>query len=212
MLGCIPLAERGLRPIRRRKRFLPFAIFAAAIVATSLGLLPVQVSFAAAVVALVLFELISPREIYECVDWSVIVLLAALIPLGAALESTGVTEILAQGIVGFSGHIPVWATLAMVMGLTMVLTNLINNAATAVMMAPIAVLIAAQIDVSADPFLMATAIAASSAFLTPVGHQNNVLVMGPGGYRFGDYWRMGLPLQVLIIILSVPLVVVVWPL
>jgi len=212
ILGCIPLAERGLQPIRRRKRGLPLAIFAAAITATSFGLIPVQVSFTAAVVALVLFELISPREIYECIDWSVIVLLAALIPLGAALERTGLTGVLAQGIVEFSAHVPVATVLAMMMVLTMALTNLINNAATAVMMAPIAVSIAAQINVSADPFLMATAIAASSAFLTPVGHQNNVIVMGPGGYRFGDYWRMGLPLQILIVVIAVPLVIVVWPL
>lgn len=189
MLGCIPLAERGLQPIRRRQRFLPLAIFAAAIATTSFGLMPVQISFSAAVVALVLFELISPRQIYECIDWSVIVLLGSFIPLGAALKSTGVTGVLAQWVVGFSDHVPVWAVLAMVMVLTMALTNLINNAATAVMMAPIAVSIAAQTGVNADPFLMATAIAASSAFLTPVGHQNNILVMGPGGYRFGDYWR-----------------------
>ncbi len=212
MLGCIPLAERGLQPIRRRKRFLPFVIFAAAIAATSLGLMPVQISFSAAVIALVLFELISPREIYDSIDWPVIVLLGSFIPLGAALESTGVTDVLAQWVVGVSGHVSVWGILTMVMILTMALTNLINNAATAVMMAPIAVQIATQINVNSDPFLMATAIAASSAFLTPIGHQNNVLVMGPGGYRFGDYWRMGLPLQILIVALGVPLILLVWPL
>ena len=212
MLGCIPLAERGLQPIRRRQRFLPLLIFSAALGVTATGLMPVQISFSAAVVALVMFELISPREIYDCVDWSVIVLLGALIPLGTALESTGVTGALAQWIVAFSSLVPVWAVLAMVMILTMALTNLINNAATAVMMAPIAVSIAVNTGVSVDPFLMATAIAASSAFLTPVGHQNNILVMGPGGYRFADYWRLGLPLQILIVLLAVPLVIWVWPL
>ena len=211
-LGCVPLAERGLQPIRKRQRLLPLIIFAAALVATSMGLMPVQISFSIAVVALVLFELISPREVYECIDWSVIVLLGSFIPLGAALESTGVTDVLAQWVVGLASDIPIWAVIAIVMVLTMALTNLMNNAATAVMMAPIAVSIAGQTGVSADPFLMATAIAASSAFLTPIGHQNNVLVMGPGGYRFGDYWRMGLPLQILIIVLAVPLVVRVWPL
>jgi len=211
-LGCVPLAERGLRPIRKRQRFLPLAIFAVALVATTSGLMPVQISFSAAVVALVLFELISPREVYESIDWSVIVLLGSFIPLGAALESTGVTEVLAQGVVDLSADIPVWAVIAIVMVLTMALTNLMNNAATAVMMAPIAVSVASHSGVSADPFLMATAIAASSAFLTPIGHQNNVLVMGPGGYRFGDYWRMGLPLQILVVVLAVPLVIIVWPL
>ncbi len=212
MLGCIPLAERGLQPIRRRKRYLPLAILAAAIAVTSFGLMPVEISFSGAVLALVLLGLISPREVYESIDWSVIVLLGSFIPLGVALETTGVTGVLAQSVIGFSDHVSVWAVLAMLMVLTMALTNLINNAATAVMMAPIAVSIATQTGVNADPFLMATAIAASSAFLTPVGHQNNVLVMGPGGYRFGDYWRVGLPLQVLVLVLSVPLILTVWPL
>ena len=212
MLGCIPLAERGLQPIRRRKRYLPFLIFAAAIAATSFGLMPVQISFSAAIIALVLFELISPREIYDCIDWPIIILLGSFIPLGVALESTGVTDVLAQWVVEFSGHVSVWVVLTVVMVLTMALTNLINNAATAVMMAPIAVHISTQIGVNSDPFLMATAIASSSAFLTPIGHQNNVLVMGPGGYRFSDYWRMGLPLQILIVALAVPLILAVWPL
>jgi len=212
-LGCVALAERGLRPVhRRRRRFLPLAIFAIAIVATSVGLLAVQISFSAAIVTMVMLELISPREVYESIDWSVIVLLGALIPLGAALEHTGVTLVLADWIIGSADLFPVWAILGFVMVLTMALTNLINNAATAVMMAPIAVAIAVRMGVNIDPFLMVTAIAASSAFLTPVGHQNNVLIMGPGGYRFGDYWRMGLPLQILIVVLTVPLVMIVWPL
>lgn len=211
-LGCMALAERGLRPIRKRKRFLPLAIFIVAISITSTGLIPVQISFSAAILFMVLFELISVRQVYESIDWSVIVLLGALIPLGAALENTGVTDIFAGWVVDSAVYFPFWMVLVTVMVLTMALTNLINNAATAVMMAPIAVSIANQTGVSIDPFLMVTAVAASSAFLTPVGHQNNVLVMGPGGYRFGDYWRMGLPLQILIILLTVPLVMVVWPL
>jgi len=211
ILGCIPLAERGLQPIRRRKRLLPLAVLGGAIAATSAGLLPIQISFSAAVVALVLFERITPREVYDSIDWSVIVLLGSLIPLGMALETTGTTALLASWVVDISGHVPVWAVLGAVMVLTMALTNLINNAATAVMMAPIAHSIALQTGASTDPFLMATAIAASSAFLTPIGHQNNVLVMGPGGYRFGDYWWVGLPLQALIVVFGVPLVMVVWP-
>jgi len=211
ILGCIPLAERGLQPIRRRKRLLPLAVLGGAIAATSAGLLPIQISFSAAVVALVLFERITPRDVYDSIDWSVIVLLGSLIPLGMALETTGTTALLASWVVDISGHVPVWAVLGAVMVLTMALTNLINNAATAVMMAPIAHSIALQTGASTDPFLMATAIAASSAFLTPIGHQNNVLVMGPGGYRFGDYWRVGLPLQALIVVFGVPLVMVVWP-
>ena len=211
-LGCIPLAERGLRPIRKRKRLLPVAIFAIAITATTAGLLPVEISFSVAVIALVILNLISAREVYESIDWSVIILLGALIPLGEAFENTGVTSIIAHSILEVSAQIPIWAVLCLVMTITMALTNLLNNAATAVMMAPIAFGVASQTGSNPDPFLMATAIAASSAFLTPIGHQNNVLVMGPGGYRFGDYWRMGLPLQVLIIVLAVPLILIFWPL
>lgn len=211
-LDCLPLAERGLRPHHRHQRFLPLAIFAAAIGAVVVGVVPVQIAFTAAVAAMVLFKTITPREIYESIDWSVIVLLAALIPVGHALESTGVTHLLANGILDVARHMPAWGTLALFMTLVMILTNLINNAATAVIAAPVAVSLAHQIGAGIDPFLMATAIAASSAFLTPIGHQNNVLVMGPGGYHFGDFWRLGLPLQVLVLVLSVPLILAVWPL
>jgi di/tricarboxylate transporter len=152
------------------------------------------------------------REAYEAIDWPVIVLLGAMIPLGNALQSTGGTALIAGSIVGLAEAFPVWALLALVLIVTMTLSDLMNNAATAIVMAPIAIGIAGRIGVSADPFLMATAIGASCAFLTPIGHQNNVLVMGPGGYRFGDYWRMGLPLEALIVVVSVPLILWVWPL
>ena len=211
-MGCLPLAERGLSLGRPRQIWLPVAIFALAVLATALRLAPVHIAFAAAVAALVLFNRITTREAYETIDWSVIVLLGAMIPVGGALQTTGATELIAGAIVAAAAAIPIWLVLTLVMVVTMTLSDLMNNAATAIVMAPIGVAIANQLGVNSDPFLMATAVGASCAFLTPIGHQNNVLVMGPGGYRFGDYWRMGLPLEVLIVVVSVPLILLFWPL
>ena len=211
-MGCLPLAERGLSLGQPRQVWLPIAIFAAAVLATAFGLAPVHISFSGAVIALVLLNRVTPREAYETIDWSVIILLGAMIPLGGALQATGGTQLIAGGIVGLAGAVPTFIVLAVLLIVTMTLSDLMNNAATAIVMAPIGVAIAQQLGVNSDPFLMATAIGASCAFLTPIGHQNNVLVMGPGGYRFGDYWRMGLPLEVLIVIVSVPLILAFWPL
>jgi di/tricarboxylate transporter len=211
-LGLLPLAERGLHPGNRSEAFLPLGIFLAAIGVTAAGVLPVQIAFGAAVAGLVASSVLSPREVYETIDWPVIILLASMIPLGQALEATGGTAWIADSVARFGERLHLIAVLAAVMVLTMTLSDLMNNAATAVIMAPIATGIAAALQLSADPFLMATAIGASCAFLTPIGHQNNVLVMGPGGYHFGDYWRMGLPLEVLIVALSLPLILVIWPL
>jgi len=177
-----------------------------------IGWAPVHISFAGAVVALVLLERISPREAYETIEWPVIVLLGAMIPLGDALQSTGGTQLIADSIVGLAGAIPPFAILGIVLVVTMTLSDLMNNAATAIVMAPISVAIAGSLGLNADPFLMAVAIGASCAFLTPIGHQNNVLVMGPGGYKFGDYWRMGLPLEIIIVAVSIPLIMFFWPL
>jgi len=210
--GCMPLATRGLERALRLPKFLTPIIFGGAILSTSFGLLPVEISFTAAAVLLILTGVLTPRAAYNTIDWSVIVLLAALIPVGHALETSGADTTIATFISGMAGEIPPWGILATLMAVTMVLTNLINNAATAVVMAPIAVGIAHQTGVSIDPFLMVVAIGASSAFLTPIGHQNNVLVMGPGGYKFGDFWRLGLPLQIIILVISIPAILMIWPL
>ena len=210
--GCLPLAERGVSLGQRRAAPALIGIFAAAILASSLGLLPIAVSLGAAIVAMVLFGLLPLRQLYEGIDWPVIVLLGALIPVGGALEATGATEIIAGAILTVTaGGSPV-LVLALVMIVTMTLSDLLNNAATAVVMAPIGVGLAERLGVNADPFLMAIAVAASCAFLTPIGHQNNALVMGPGGYRFGDYWRMGLPLEIVIVAVALPMILWVWPL
>jgi di/tricarboxylate transporter len=161
---------------------------------------------------MVLAGLVPLREMYDTVDWPVIVLLGAMIPVGRALQMTGTTDLIASGLVGAAAGFPPALILAIILVVTMTLSDVINNAATAVVMAPIAVTVATQLGVNPDAFLMAVAIGASSAFLTPIGHQNNTLILGPGGYRFGDYWRMGLPLEVLIVLVAVPLLLVVWPL
>ena len=211
-LDCLPLAERGLQLGKRREAFLPVAIFLGAIGVTAAGILPVQVAFGAAVAALVVFNVLTPRQVYETIDWPIIILLASMIPIGQALQATGGTDWIAGNIARLGSAVHPIAVLAAIMIITMTLSDLMNNAATAVVMAPIATSLAAALNVNPDPFLMATAIGASCAFLTPIGHQNNVLVMGPGGYQFGDYWRMGLPLEILIVVVSLPLLVTVWPL
>jgi len=191
---------------------LPVGIFATALGAAAIGLAPVHVAFAAAVALLAVLGIVSLREIYDAIDWPVIVLLGSMIPLGRALEATGATALIAAGIANGAGELGPIAIMALLLIVTMTLSDVMNNAATAVVMAPIAADLAARLGVNPDPFLMAVAVGASCAFLTPIGHQNNVLVMGPGGYRFGDYWRMGLPLEVLIVAIGVPLIALVWPL
>jgi len=211
-LGCLPLAERGLRLGRPRQLLLAAAIFGAAIVAAAVDLLPVEVAFISAVVAMLMTNLLSLAEAYESVDWPIIVLLAAMIPVGEALEVSGGADLIAGQVLAIAGLMPPLATLAIVLVGTMFLSDLVNNAAAAVLMAPIAVTIAQGLGASADPFLMCVAIGASCAFLTPIGHQSNTLVMGPGGYRFGDYWRMGLLLEVIVVAVALPLIAWFWPL
>jgi len=210
-IGCLPLAERGLRIGYKEKISLSLAIFGASIVLVVAGLLPVQVAFAMAAIAMVLTGILPRKELYASVDWPVIVLLGGMIPVGAAMESSGGASSIAAQILRLGGQLPVWAMLTMVLVITMFLSDIINNAATVVLMAPIGISLAHGLGVSIDPFLMAIAVGGSCAFLTPIGHQANILVMGPGGYRFGDYWRMGLPLELLIVLIGVPLILIFWP-
>jgi di/tricarboxylate transporter len=211
-IGCLPLAERGLQFGKRPAAVWPVSIFAVALILTATGMLAVQIAFLMAVLALILIESITLREAYEAIDWSVIVLLGAMIPLGQALQTTGTTEVLTQGLLSLSSDISPILIMGVILIATMTLSDIMNNAATTVVMAPIAVSLATELAVNVDAYLMAVAIGASCAFLTPIGHQNNVLVMGPGGYRFGDYWRLGLPLEILIVIVSIPMICLVWPL
>ncbi|WP_020594383.1 SLC13 family permease [Kiloniella laminariae] len=211
-LGLLPLAERELSLVRKKGSIITPLLFAFSILLVVFGILPPQISFLAAVGTMVLIGELNLKDLYESIDWSVIVLLAAMIPVGMALETTGGTMVIASPLIGLSDHLPVWAILALMMLITMMLSDVMNNAATAVLMAPIAILIANELGVNIDTFLIAVAIASSSTYLTPIGHQSNLLVMGPGGYKFGDYWRMGLPLDIIILLVSIPLILWVWPL
>jgi len=210
-MGCLPLAERGLKIGQPHKIFLALGIFGASIASVVAGISPVQIAFPLAALFLVLTNVISFRNIYKSVDWPTIVLLGAMIPVGQALETTGGAQLIASKIMDVGTHFPLWATLAVVLVVTMFLSDLINNAATVVLMAPIGISIAQGLNVSLDPFLMAIAVGGSCAFLTPIGHQSNTLVMGPGGYKFSDYWRMGLPLEIIIVIVSIFLIPLFWP-
>jgi di/tricarboxylate transporter len=211
-IGCLPLAERRLQIGKGGQAGLCTGIFAAAIIIAAAGLLPFTIALALAALAMVMLRIVPPREIYESVDWPVILLLGAMIPVGEALETSGATLLIAETILDIGAGLSPVFMLAMLMVVTMTLSDIMNNAATAVVMAPISVGIASQLGVNADPFLMTVAVAASCAFLTPIGHQNNMLIMGPGGYHFSDYWRMGLPLEILIIMVSLPMILWVWPL
>mgnify|MGYP002152224540 CR=1 FL=1 len=211
-IGCLPLAQRGLRLGYQKRIPVALGIFAVAIVLVVGGLLPVQVAFPMAALAMVLSGVLPVKDVYESVDWPVIILLGAMIPVGRALETSGGAEAVAGVIMGLGEMLPAWAMLTIVLVVTMFLSDIINNAATVVLMAPIAISIAAELGYSVDPFLMAVAVGGSCAFLTPIGHQSNTLVMGPGGYKFSDYWRMGLPLELVIVLVGIPAIMMVWPL
>ena len=211
-LGCLPLAERGLQVTQRKKATLAVGIFASAVILASLGVLYLPVALGIAVVLMVLTGIMPLRQLYESVEWSVIVLLGSMIPIGMALESSGGTGLIASGIVNAAADLSPAAVMVILMIVTMTLSDVMNNVATAVIAAPIGFNIANTLGVNPDPFLMCVAVAASCAFLTPIGHKNNTLIMGPGGYRFGDYWRMGLPLEIIVIVVGAPAILWFWPL
>ncbi len=210
--GCVPLGERALRLPERRMAMIAALIMLGAVGVVTAGLLPAAPAFALGVVASMLLRTVPPRQVYSAIDWPVVVLLAALIPVAGAMQDTGAADVLARFLVESIAQGHAVAALAVVMVVTMFLSDVMNNAATAAVLCPIAIGIAAALGVNADTFLMAVAIGASCAFLTPIGHQNNTLILGPGGFRFGDYWRLGLPLEVLVVAVSIPLLLIVWPL
>ena len=211
-LGCLPLAERGLSITQESKTWLSIALFAVAVGLASFGLISLPVGLGLVVVGYVLTGIVPLSELYDQIEWPVVVLLGSMIPLGKALEDSGGTELLASQLVTLTGGLPIWAILAVLMVVTMSLSDVLNNTATTIVAAPVGIEMARALDVSPDPFLMAVAVAASCAFLTPIGHKNNTLILGPGGYRFGDYWRMGLPLEAIVIATAVPAILLFWPL
>ena len=210
--GCVPLAERELWIPDRRKAWTAGVIMAAAVAAAALGLLPAAIAFALGVLASMALRTVALRSVYESIDWPVIVLLAALIPVAGAMEASGAASLVARVLLEDVARGNAVVALATLLIVTMFLSDVMNNAATAAVMCPIAIGTANALGASADPFLMAVAIGASCAFLTPIGHQNNTLILGPGGLRFGDYWRLGLPLEVLVAAVAIPMLLLVWPL
>lgn len=209
-LGCLPLARRDLQIGRPRRLVLALGLFIAALFTTLIGWLPVQIALTACAAAVVLAGLLTMREAYHAIDWSVILLLGAIIPVGHAMEATGSAQIIADGLGTLSRAYGPAGTIATLLIGTTLLSNVINNAAAAVLMAPIAVQLAKSLSVSSDPFLMAVAVGASSAYLTPIGHQSNTLVLGPGGYRFSDYFRLGLPLTLITWLVGIVLILLFW--
>lgn len=211
-LGLLPLAQRELRIGQQRRLFFPIAVFTGALLLTSFGLLSVQVSFVTAIAILVLTRFVTLQDAYQAIDWPIIVLLGAMIPVGVALETTGGAERIAGTLADLGAFLPPWAMLGTLLVTTLLLSAIINNAAAVILMAPISISVAQALGASLDPFLMAVAIGGSSAFLTPIGHQSNTIVMGPGGYHFVDYFIVGLPLVIVIVAVAIPAIMWVWPL
>lgn len=211
-LGALPLAERGLMVTQHSRAWLAVGIFITAITISALGWLYLATALAIVVALYVVLDIVPVRNVYDHIEWPIIVLLGSMIPLGAALENFGGTGLIASQIVDLAAGMPVWFVLAVLMVVVMTLSDVLNNTATAIIGAPIALDVAMKLNANPDGFLMAVAVAASCAFLTPIGHKNNTLIMGPGGYKFSDYWRIGLPLEVLVIIVAVPVILFVFPL
>jgi di/tricarboxylate transporter len=209
-LGCMTISSKGTTPPMHKRGLLTPLVFAAGIVSAATGFVPVQIAFATTCVALIMLNAIKLRDAYKSIEWPIIVLLGCLIPIGEALQSTGGTELISNGILGIADEIPVWMLITVLIVVSMLLSDLIHNSPTAVLMAPLTISLAEGMQISPDPLLMAVAVGAASAFLTPIGHQSNTLVMGPGGYRFGDYWKMGLPLDFVIVVVAVPMIMWVW--
>lgn len=210
--GCVPLAERELRIPDKHKAIVSGGILVLAVGLAAFGLLPPAISFTLGVLASMIFHTIPLRSLYQVIDWPVIVLLAALIPVAGVMQTTGTADLIAKGMLTLMAQGNAIIALGLILIVTMTLSDLMNNAATAAVMCPIAIGTASQLGANPDTFLMAVAIGASCAFMTPIGHQNNTLILGPGGFRFGDYWRMGLPLELLVILVSIPMLLWIWPL
>ncbi|HYE00936.1 MAG TPA: SLC13 family permease [Alphaproteobacteria bacterium] len=211
-LGCLPLAERRVALGQKRRWLLPIALLLLAIGSVGAQLVPVHIAFFAAAVMMVLTRCLTLKEAYDAIEWPILILLGALIPVSDSIQATGGTAVIAGGLSNLVGALPAYGAVGLVMVLAMAVTPFLNNAATVLVMAPIAAALAKQLSLNPDPFLMAVAIGAACDFLTPIGHQCNTLVMGPGGYRFGDYWRLGLPLSIMVVVVATPLLLIFWPL
>jgi di/tricarboxylate transporter len=209
---CIPLAQRSILIPDQKKAFTAVAIMVAVVLLAATGILTAALAFTLGVLGYMLTKVIPLRRIYDAVDWPIIVLLGALMPLAGAMAETGAADLLARTLLEQVAQGNAIVGLALILVITMMLSDFMNNAATAAVMCPIALSIAQLLGVNADSYLMAVAIGASCAFLTPIGHQNNTLILGPGGFRFSDYWKLGLPVELVVIAVSIPLLLWIWPL
>jgi len=211
-LRVLPLNERAISLGRSRRSWIPVIVLLGAMGLVAFRIAPVSVAFFGAAVVLLLLRALSKEEAYGAVEWPVLVLLGALIPVSEAVQTTGGTDLIAAGLEVAVRHLPPLGALGLMMLIAMAVTPFLNNAATVLMMGPIAASLATRLGLSPDAFLMAVAVGAACDFLTPIGHQCNTLVMGPGGYRFGDYARLGAPLTLIVLLVGVPLIALVWPL
>jgi di/tricarboxylate transporter len=211
-LGLLPLAERNLAMGKPRRRWLALLILLAAMVAIAVGAVQVEVGFFVAATLILLLRLISSREAYDAVEWPIIVMLGCLIPVGEALKDTGAAKLLADGLTVIAAGLPAYLAVGLIMVVSMLVTPLLHHAAAVLLMGPVAAAVAKNLGLAPDAFLMAVAFGAASDFLTPIGHQNSTLVMGPGGYRFSDYWRLGLPLSIIVAVCGTALILLWWPL
>ncbi len=210
-LGALPLAERALRLGSSRRGWLAIVILAAAMAATATGLVPVAVAFFAAAGLVVVTGALPVNEAYDAVEWPILIMLGALIPVSGALQTTGASDIIATNLSGMAAQLPAWGAVALILVAAMAVTPFLNNAATVLVMAPIAAVFASDLGYRPEAFLIATAVGAGCDFLTPIGHQCNTLVLGPGGYKFSDYARLGAPLSVLVVLIGTPLILWTWP-
>ncbi len=211
-LGILPLAERDVALGRGRRRWIPLAILSVTVLLVAFSVLPITVAFFGAALAIMMTKALSLREAYDAIEWPILILLGALIPVSEAVRTTGATDLIAGWLSSATNMLPPTGSLALILVAAMAVTPFLNNAATVLVMAPIAASLASKSGLNPDPFLMAVAVGAACDFLTPFGHQCNTLVMGPGGYQFRDYWRLGLPLSFLVIVVAVPMIALVWPL
>jgi di/tricarboxylate transporter len=210
-LGVLPLAERDVRLGGSTRRYSPILILAGAMVLVALNVVPVAIAFFGAAVLMVISGALSMREAYESLEGQVLVLIGALTPLSEAVRHTGGTDLIAGGLAVALHYAPPLIALGVLLITAMAASPFLHNAPTVLVLAPIAVAVAQRLHLNPDPFLMAVATGAGCDFLTPIGHQCNTLVMGPGGYRFSDYWRLGLPLSLIVILFGTPLIALVWP-
>ncbi|WP_111642448.1 SLC13 family permease [Marinimicrobium alkaliphilum] len=209
---CVPLAERSIDIPDKRKATFAMVVMALAVIGAAFGLLPAAVAFATGMLAFMALRIVPLRSVYDSIDWTVIVLLAAMIPVAGAMATSGAADLVAELLLDRVAQGNTIMAVALILVVTMTLSDFMNNAATGAVMCQIAISSAQQLGVSVDTFLMAVAVGASCSFLTPIGHQNNTLILGPGGFRFGDYWRLGLPMEIIVVVVGVPALLWIWPL